>query len=73
MMLAFLAVPLLALVAAQEAPPLDERCSRSVVVEEGDTCDFICTCSGEEVARDRSGVANGGGADLLGNVTDGPS
>lgn len=42
-MLAFVlsALPLLALVAADDIP-VDERCVRTVIVEEGDTCDFIC-------------------------------
>lgn len=44
-MLAFVlsALPLLALVAADDAPAVDERCARTIIVEEGDTCDFICT------------------------------
>lgn len=40
------ALPLLAFVAAEDAapevPPVDERCARTVIVEEGDTCDYIC-------------------------------
>lgn len=47
-MLAFVlsALPLLALVAADDIP-VDERCARTVIVEEGDTCDFICRLRGE--------------------------
>ncbi|EJT45977.1 hypothetical protein A1Q2_01317 [Trichosporon asahii var. asahii CBS 8904] len=44
-MLAFVfsALPLLALVAADDVAPVDERCARTVIVEAGDTCDFIST------------------------------
>lgn len=48
-MLAFVfsALPLLALVAADDVAPVDERCARTVIVEAGDTCDFICKSRSE--------------------------